>query len=433
MNLIRYSAAFILLAVTGLTACNPAGDKQEKNSASLQFDSTNGGITLPEGFKAIVVADNIGKARHLVVRDNGDVYIALNSPNHGGGIAALRDTDGDGKADVVRYFGESHGTGIGIHNGYLYFGTDTAVVRYKLQPDSLLPDPRAELIASLPVQHEHEAKSIAFDDKGNLYVNVGAPSNACQEDDRTKGSPGMQPCPILEQHAGIWRFKADQPGQTQENGGYRYSTGLRNCVALTYNTNAHELYAAMHGRDQLAQLFPQYYTEEQSAELPAEEFVQLKDQGNYGWPYVYYDWQQKKFMVCPEYGGDGKKSAPDDKYEQPIMAFPGHWAPNAVMFYTGTQFPEKYRNGAFIAFHGSWNRAPLPQRGYNVVFVPFSGQKPSGDHTVFADGFTGVETLKNPGDAAHRPCGLAQGPDGSLYVSDDSKGRIWRIVYTAAQ
>jgi glucose/arabinose dehydrogenase len=99
----------------------------------------------------------------------------------------------------------------------------------------------------------------------------------------------------------------------------------------------------------------------------------------------------------------------------------------AIAFYTGDQFPEAYRGGAFIAFHGSWNRSPEPQQGYNVVFQPFSNGKPSGDYQVFADGFAGAS--KQPGTAAHRPSGAAVGPDGALYVSDDNGGRVWRIVH----
>jgi glucose/arabinose dehydrogenase len=111
------------------------------------------------------------------------------------------------------------------------------------------------------------------------------------------------------------------------------------------------------------------------------------------------------------------------------MAFPGHLAPNDLLFYTGDMFPEKYKDGAFIAFHGSWNRAPEPQKGFFVVFVPFNGAIPTGDWEVFADGFAGVDTVNSTRDAKYRPCGLAQGPDGSLYVTDDVKGRVWRILY----
>ncbi len=110
------------------------------------------------------------------------------------------------------------------------------------------------------------------------------------------------------------------------------------------------------------------------------------------------------------------------------MAFPGHWAPDGLLFYTGEMFPESYRGGAFIAFHGSWNRAPLPQGGYKVVFVPFAGDEPAGSYEVFADGFAGENV--GPRSALHRPMGLAQGPDGSLYITDDRRGRIWRVFYT---
>lgn len=429
----KYALYLAVLGVFGLFSCNNSANKNsQKGSDSLQFAKDNFDLKLPDGFKTVVVAEDIGAARHIAVRDNGDIYIALNALHDGNSIVALRDTTNDGKADVIKYFGDlSRGTGMRIHNGYLYYGSDTAVVRYKLESGSLLPDTTAELMASFPIQHMHEAKSIAFDQSGNMYVNVGAPSNACQVKDRTKGSPGQDPCPLLEYHAAIWKFKADQPGQTQQNGGSRYVTGIRNCVALDWNPAVNKLYAVMHGRDQLHQFYPQYYTEKEGAELPAEEFLLFKEGADYGWPYAYYDEFQKKMIVCPEYGGDGKKAAPEGKYEDPIMAFPGHWAPNGLMFYTGKQFPEKYKNGAFVAFHGSWNRSPLPQKGFDVVFVPFNGDHPSGDYTVFAGGFAKADTLKSPGDAAHRPSGLAQGPDGSLYVTDDANGTVFRIVYAA--
>ena len=114
----------------------------------------------------------------------------------------------------------------------------------------------------------------------------------------------------------------------------------------------------------------------------------------------------------------------------PVATFPAHWAPNGVVFYTGDLFPAHYRGGAFIAFHGSWNRAPGPQGGYNVVFVPFSGGDAAGAYETFADGFAGAE--KSPDRAIHRPSGVAVGPDGALYISDDKGGRLWRVTYRGA-
>jgi glucose/arabinose dehydrogenase len=183
-----------------------------------------------------------------------------------------------------------------------------------------------------------------------------------------------------------------------------------------------------HGRDQLNTLFPDLYDDKQNAELPAECMYELHQGSNCGWPYIYYDEFKHEKILGPEFGGDGKKTAGEDA-QDPVAAFPGHLAPNGLLFYTGTQFPEKYRNGAFIAFHGSWNRAPEPQKGFFVVFLPFKDGKPSGDWEIFADNFSGGPALTASGRVKHRPCGLAQGPDGSLYVTDDLKGTIWKISY----
>jgi glucose/arabinose dehydrogenase len=389
------------------------------------------GIRVPTGFDGKVFADDLGRARHLAVRDNGDVYVALRTPTEGGGMAALRDENGDGTADQVGYFGEHAGTGIAIRGGFLYASSDRAIFRYPLpEGGALVPDGPPEIVVEgFPEQRAHASKAFAFDDSGHLYVNVGAPSNACQEQDRTEGSPGQEPCPLLEQHAGLWRFDADKTGQSFADG-ERFVTGTRNIVALDWNPEADALYFVMHGRDQLHQLFPDRYTAEESAELPAEELHRAREGANYGWPYTYWDQRAGQRMVAPEYGGDGQTAAEEGRYAAPLLAFPGHWAPNDLLFYTAEEgFPAPAAGGAFIAFHGSWNRAPLPQRGYQVVFVPFDGATPTGDWVVFADGFKGAEVLADPDDAEFRPMGLAQGPDGALYIADSVEGRIWRVTH----
>lgn len=391
----------------------------------------NGGITLPDGFCALVVADKLGAARHLEVAPNGDLFVAIrNQPKLPGGIVALRDTNGDGRADVQERFGDDGGTGIKLHNGYLYFARDTAVVRYRLKPGALRPEGPPEVIATLREQRGHPAKGLAFDGKGGLYVNVGAPSNACQSADRKPGVPGQDPCPLLEKHGGVWKFDENRLGQSQEEGGRRYATGMRQNFAMAWHPTAGGLYLVQHGRDQLDTLWPDKFTAEQNAELPSEEFLKVDEGADFGWPYCYHDWQQGKRVLMPEYGGDGRTVGRCDKYPAPLLGFPGHWAPNALIFYTGRQFPEKYRGGAFVAFHGSWNRAPLPQGGYNVAFVPFTGGKPAtGKFEIFADGFAGKTPLMDRNEARYRPSGLAQGPDGSLYIGEDRTGRIWRVVY----
>jgi len=163
--------------------------------------------------------------------------------------------------------------------------------------------------------------------------------------------------------------------------------------------------------------------------LPSEEFLKIKEGSDAGWPYYYFDQVQGKKLLNPEYGGDGKKEGNGAKYVQPLIGFPGHFAPNDILFYTGDQFPDHYKNGAFITFHGSTIRAPYSQGGYFVGFVPFKNGAPSGPWEVFADGFAGMDTIINTTDAHARPIGLAQGPDGSLYISDSRKGKIWRIMY----
>ncbi len=421
-----FARAFTALALTALTGCAP-GDLA---SGPPACDPDDGGLTLPDGFCALVVAEDVGRARHLAVTENGDIFIALGASRRGGGpvgVVALRDTTGDGKADVTVNFGDDGGTGLAIRDGSLYFGPDWGVLRYPLPTGALEPaGPPDTIVRGLPDSLNHRSKALAIAPDGALYVNIGSPGNACQTQSRTQGSPGMDPCPQLETRAGIWRFDANTTGQSQAQG-VRFATGLRNTVALAINPMDSLLYGVIHGRDQLGQLWPDIYTEQQNAELPAEEFVRISEGADFGWPYCYYDPELDRYVLAPEYGGDGQSAGRCEGLAQPLIAFPAHWGPNGLLFYTGGQFPERYRGGAFIAFHGSWNRAPLPQGGYNVVFAPFEGGEPTGEWEVFADGFAGDQV--DPRNADHRPVGLAQGPDGSLYVADDQGGTIFRIIH----
>lgn len=388
-------------------------------------------LVLPVGFSAQVVGNNLGRARHIAVHSSGDVFIKLERLRGGKGIARLRDKNDDGKIDDTTFFGNYVGTGIAIKNGYLYASSNSSVYRYPISADGEVSntDNPEVVVSGLVDERQHASKSIALDNAGNLYVNIGAPSNACQAEDRTKGSPGQDPCPILERAGGIWQFKADGKNQSYAEG-VRYATGLRNVVGLDWNSATNTLFVMQHGRDQLSNLYPDLYSDQQSADLPAEEMFEVKQGDNFGWPYCYFDQMQNKKVQAPEYGGDGKQVGRCADAKAPVVAFPGHLAPNGLLFYTGNQFPEKYRNGAFIAFHGSWNRAPLPQKGFFVAFVPFKDGKPSGQWETFADGFSGKQTIANPKEAQYRPCGLAQGPDGSIYVTDDVKGAVWKISFT---
>jgi glucose/arabinose dehydrogenase len=394
----------------------------------------NAGLKLPNGFKATLFADTIGSARHISITQNGVLFAKLMYPNKAGkSIVRLEDANNDGIADKVSGWANYGGTGIFVRGKNLYATSDNDVYLYQLNDKDEVVNPLnpKTIVKGLIARNQHASKSITLDAQNNVYVNIGAYSNACQEKDRTPGSKGMMPCPILDSAGGIWKFDGSKENQVYGDG-KRYATGLRNVVGLDWNTETNSLFVTQHGRDQLNSFYPKLYTDAQNAELPAETMYEMKEGDNAGWPYVYFDPYQKKKILSPEYGGDGKKEGGENALN-PTVFFPAHMAPNALLFYTGNQFPEKYKNGAFIAFHGSWNRAPLPQEGYFVAFVPFKNGKPSGEWEIFANGFSGLsgdEKVTNPRKAKARPCGLAQGPDGSLYVSDDSRGSIFKISYS---
>ena len=398
------------------------------SSASAADSCDNAGLDLPEGFCATVFAEDAGAPRHLAVADNGTVYVNLANDVDGHGLMALRDSDDDGVADERTTFGEGGGTGLAIHDGWLYAATVTDIYRYKLD-DNLAPEGEPEhIVSGLPQQSSHAARGLAISDDGQLYVNNGAPSNACQENDRQPGSKGQDPCPLLDNHGGIWQFSATETGQTFKPK-TEYATGLRNMFALDWY--AGQLYGVQHGRDQLHSNWPEKFTQEQSAHLPAEELFAIDEGDHFGWPFCYYDPKQDKKVLGPEYGGDGNKVGQCADYEQPLAAYPAHWAPMDILFYDGDGFGTQYDGGAFIAFHGSWNRAPSPQAGYRVIYQPMENGKASGDYEDFAGaaGFTGSgETVASPGGAEHRPAGLAQDSSGALYISDDAGGTVFQVT-----
>src|SRR6202012_4384873 len=266
---------------------------------------------------------------------------------------------------------------------------------------------------------------------GNLYVDVASATNSCQEKNRTLNSPGKNPCTELETRGGIWGYDGKKVNQVSSPAA-RYATGIRNGEGFGVDAIGHRIFVTQHGRDQLHSNWPDVIKPEEEATQPAEELLLLTRGGDYGWPECYYDAVQGKLVLAPEYGGDGgKKIGTCATKIAPIAAFPAHWAPNAMALYNGQQFPAHYHEGVFVAFHGSWNRAPYPQGGYNVVFQGLAGDQAAGKCEVFADGFAGA--VKSPDGAEHRPSGLAVGPDGSLYVSDDIRGRIYRIVYVGGR
>jgi len=441
------SASLALTLSLCLTGGSPPVHSQPQSGKAItelpECGQNQTGLRLPRNFCATIFADNIGHARHMTVSPSGVLYVNTWSGRYfvgqpkappGGFLVALQDTKHTGHADVVRRFGDSEqtgghgGTGIEYWKGGLYYEVNDRIERYALPGDAIVPEGQPEVVVSgLPLGGDHPMHPFAIDAKGNLYVDVASATNSCQRENRMLQSPGLLPCTELETRGGIWRFDASARDQkfTPEQ---RFATGIRNADGIAIDASGTGLYATQHGRDQLGQNWPKLYTVAQGAILPAEELVRVVQGGDYGWPACYFDAMQDALVLAPEYGGNGgRERGVCAQKLPPVAAFQAHWAPDDLLIYTGTQFPESYRNGAFIAFHGSWNRAPFAQGGYNVAFQPLANGRASGPCAVFADGFAGAH--RDPGGATHRPAGLAQGTDGSLYVADDVRGRIYRISY----
>ena len=441
----RYNLWFLMLALATWCAAGASASAQSApaatQTASASCPQDDSGLKLPAGFCATIFADGVGHARHLVVAPNGVVYVNTwsgryygnDTPHAGGFLVALQDTTGKGKADVEKRFGETvqsggaGGTGIGLYKDGLYAEINDKIVRYALPAGSIVPQgPSVPVVTELPLTGDHPMHPFTIDRDGSMYIDVATPTNACQVKNRIPHSPGISPCTELETRGGIWRYDANETNQAFSPAG-RFATGIRNAEGFGIDAADH-IFVTQHGRDQLHANWPELYKPEEEATLPAEELLLLKRGGDYGWPECYYDAVQRKLVLAPEYGGDGGRTiGVCANKTAPIAAFPAHWAPNAMTLYDQEQFPAHYRQGVFIAFHGSWDRAPYPQSGYNVVFQALDGDHASGNCEIFADGFAGA--TESPGQAAHRPSGLAVGPDGALYVSDDVHGRIYRIAY----
>jgi glucose/arabinose dehydrogenase len=374
------------------------------------------GLTLPQGFCAQRLGTELGKVRQLTVSDEGVLYAAVQEGGDGHGVLAYADTNGDGSLDRLGSFGPSGFNDVELHGGFLYAALPDRILRWHVTRAAPVPSGEGEVVVSGLPGRGHSSKAMAF--KGDsMFVTFGSRTNSCQERDRQTRSPGIDPCTELEERAGIWVFDANRTGQ-QVSDGARYATGLRNAAAIAIQPGTGALYTAIMGRDQLGQNWG--FSDSVNAEDPAEEFGIVTRGDDYGWPYCYYSNVAHAKVLAPEYGGDGKRTDRCTDRTMPAIAFPGHFAPLALVFYPGDAFGAHYRGGAFVAFHGSWNRAPLPQSGYRVVFIPFANGKPTGKHESFATSSEGRTGL--------RASGLAVAPDGALFIADDRAGSIWRVT-----
>lgn len=390
-------------------------------------------LRLAKGFCAVVFADGIGAARHLVVSPDGMVFAVLQAQRKGsppGGVVALKDVDGDGHADIERRFGSNFGSDIAWHHGALFVASEAAIVRYAITQDALEPTaPPETIVTGFPEfdDGEHRRKAIAFDNRGGLYVLVAAPNNSCQALNRAPGSPGLRPCPYLKDAAGIWRFSDSQPGQRHGHDGKKMAGGIRNSLGMAWNQRSQTLLVLQEGRDELNVAWPQRYSDGQGAELPSEELLEISDKyADFGWPYCYHDPFQDKRVLAPEYGGDGNQVGDCGRFALPILTFVAHSSPTAIVIDDRNIIGNR-QGGAYVSFHGGWGRRPFSQAGYSVLFVPFASGRPSQRWEVFAEGFAGNSVVRMPQDARFRPAGLAVDGGGHLYVADSKMGRIWRV------
>ncbi|HYM26166.1 MAG TPA: PQQ-dependent sugar dehydrogenase [Vicinamibacterales bacterium] len=406
-----------LIVITGLTL-----------TAANETD----GLKLPDGFHATVVADGLGPIRHLAVRDSGDVYVSTpkDAQGKGGGIIALR-LDASHRAITTEHFGDiDGGTGIRIAGGHLYASAPDGVYRFAFDGNALVPSKAPEaIVEGTPTSHpgfNRTNRPIALDGKGHLFLALDASANLCTSPNVPAGGKplGLKPCPDLGARAGIWQFDANKPGQKFPGDGVQLATGIRDMTALDWSASDDHLFGIMHGRDGTSRTWPDIVSADDEDHI-ADEMHRVAKGTNFGWPYTYFDGARNVRLVSPEYGGDGRTSPAQGTYSTPVLTFHSRRsAPVDLLFYSGKQFPASYRGGAFVVLHGTANRT-----GYDVVFVPFERSGKPGRLTVFADGFANFDPSNPAKRADYRPIGIAQGPDGALYIADSQKGRIWRVAY----
>ena len=338
--------------------------------------------TVPAGFKVNIFATGFKRPRWLIVAPNNDIFLA---DMGAGEIVILRDPQNTGGAQSRETFvtGLTRPFGIAFHDDYVYVGTMKELVRFKYDPKTSKRLGEAEPLLALP-GGGHDTRSVVFSKDGkHVFVGVGSESNI------TPGEEAIRAAVTI----------CDPDGKNAR----QFATGLRNPVGLGLNPVTGQVWTSVNERDELGD------------NLPPDYLTSVKDGGFYGWPYSY---------IGDNVDARVKPQRPDlvAKATVPDVLLGAHVAPLQFAFYTGKQFPESYRGGAFVAEHGSWNRST--RSGYQVAFVAFKDGEPSANPVPF---MTGLVPDPSSGTVYGRPVGVATAPDGSLLVSDDGAAVIYRI------
>ncbi len=341
--------------------------------------------TVPAGFHINVFAKGFVVPRFLAVAPNGDIFLA---DTGAGKVYILRDPQHTGSAAQTETFadGLKRPFGIAFHEDYVYVGNTNEVVRFRYDKQTSKRLGDAEHILDVPGFGGHFTRTLAFSkDSQKLYISVGSSSNLDFEKDARRAAV----------------LVCDPDGKNSRI----FASGLRNAVGLAIEPETGEVWVSVNERDELGD------------NLPPDYFTSIKDGGFYGWPYSYIG-----SNVDPRV----KPQRPDlvAKAIIPDVLLGAHVAPLQFAFYTGKEFPESYRGGAFVAEHGSWNRSS--RAGYQVAFVGFKDGKASADPVPFLAGLVPDPSGKNVNG---RPVGVAVAPDGALLVSDDGAGVVYRISY----
>jgi glucose/arabinose dehydrogenase len=341
-------------------------------------------LRLPAGFRIGKFAEGLGQPRIMAVAADGTVYVTRPAT---GEVLALRDRDGDGRAEdvrpVVRDLPRVHG--IALAAGTMYLATIDAVFRAPIR-DGDVGAPET-ILGDLPPGGRHPNRTLGVGPDGSLFVSVGSTCNAC-----------VEPSP---ESAAILRAPPD--------GGRRavFARGLRNTIGFAWHPATKALWGVDHGTDWLGDDFP------------PEELNRLEDGKDYGWPFVQDD---GRLLPATRFPDDFDRDAARAKSTPPVLRHTAHSAPMQMVFYTGTQFPEPYRDDAFVAMHGSWNR--VPASGFEVVRIEFEAGRPVA-FRPFLGGF-----LVDGGQGTFgRPTGLGVARDGALLVGDDTTGVVYRIAW----